>query len=360
MTRIYISYGITKSASTFAWQLIKQTALIGGLPIATLTAKSKGANSPEDYIDPVSEENLNLIQEDVGDLPVVIKTHGGATPAAARLVADGTADVFASYRDLRDVALSLLDHGARSRAKGIKDFSEFREVEDTLEDIKVQVRRFENWVKLCNPLLLSYDEICFDTQSTISRIAGRLGVSVDVEAISNEFISNKNLIGQFNKGENRRFEREMDAKTSLFFVNAFAPYYQTYFPHEIEMTTSNECWPSVAAETVVPAASQPIVSSHHSRIETRGPRMDASRPTTTPGGDLAAKTLVYELVTAAYRAVLGRPADPSGLETYGKLFTGVSLGEGLERAVRGLLASKEFQFRQSSPNFTVSANERGE
>ena len=349
MTRIYISYGITKSASTFAWQLIKRTAIIGGVPIATLTSKSKGANSPEDYIDPVADENLNLIKEDVGDLPVVIKTHGGATPAAARLVADGTAHVFASYRDLRDVALSLLDHGARSRAKGIKDFSRFHDVTDTLEDIKVQVQRFEHWVKLCNPLLLSYDEVCFDTQSAISRIAERLGVSVDVEAISNEFNSDKKSIGQFNKGESRRFEREMDATTSSFFVSTFTPYYQTYFPDEIKTIMSYESRSSIAVKAAGPVAA----SKDNSEISVADP----AGPITTPRGDLGSKTLVDELVTAAYRAVLGRPADPSGLETYGKLFIGVSLAEGLERAVRGLLNSKEFQFRQSDPDFTVPANE---
>ena len=177
MTKIHIYYGITKSASTFAWQLIKRTAISESIPIATLTAKSKGANSPEDYIDPVSEKNFDLIKSDVGDLPVVIKTHGGVTPVAVKLVAKGTAQVFASYRDLRDVALSLLDHGARSRAKGIKDFTEFHELEDTLQDIKDQVQKFENWVRSCNPLLLPYDELCFDTRSAISKIAASLGVS---------------------------------------------------------------------------------------------------------------------------------------------------------------------------------------
>ena len=84
MPRIFISYGITKSASTFAWQLIKHVAIAGGLPIATLTAKSKGRNSPEDYVDPVSDENLALVQVEVGGRPVVIKTHGDVTPAVAR------------------------------------------------------------------------------------------------------------------------------------------------------------------------------------------------------------------------------------------------------------------------------------
>jgi hypothetical protein len=249
MAQIYISYGITKSASTFAWQLIKRIAISGGLPIATLTSKSKGVNSPEDYIDPVSEKKLDLIRDDVGDSPVVIKTHGGVTPAAARLVAEGTAQVFVSYRDLRDIALSLLDHGGRSREKGIEDFAEFYEVSDTLEDIKAQIQRLEGWVRFCNPLLLPYDEICFDTPSTISRIADRLGVSVNIESICDEFKLNKNSIGQFNKGERRRFEREMDSVTSALFIKLFARYYQTYFPEEIQL--GNIIPPSLnsAAET---------------------------------------------------------------------------------------------------------------
>jgi len=251
MTRIYICYGITKSASTFAWQLIKRIAISGGLPIATLTSKSKGRNSPEDYIDPVSQTNLDLIRSDVGDFPVVIKTHGGVTPAAAGLVAEGKAEVFVSYRDLRDVALSLLDHGARSRAKGIKDFAQFHELADTLEDIKAQIQRLEGWVKSCKPLLLSYDEICFDTPSTISRIAERLGVSVDIEAIFAEFDLNKDLIGQFNKGERRRFEREMDSETSALFIETFVRYYRTYFPEEIKITKGIQSSFTTTAEPVV-------------------------------------------------------------------------------------------------------------
>jgi hypothetical protein len=240
MGAIYISYGITKSASTFAWQLIKRIAVSGGLPVATLTAKSKGANSPEDYIDPVSDEKLNLIKAEVGDSPVVIKTHGGVTPAAKRLVAEGAAQVFVSYRDLRDVALSLLDHGATSRVKGIKDFAQFYEVSDTLDDIKSQVRRFEDWVQSCKPLLLPYDEICFDTLLSISRIAERLGVSVDVHSIFDEFSKNRNVIGQFNKGKRRRFEREMDTKTSAYFVDTFSSYYRIYLPEEIQMSRGTQ------------------------------------------------------------------------------------------------------------------------
>jgi hypothetical protein len=156
MARILISYGIPKSASTFAWQLIKHVAITGGLPIATPTSKSKGANSPEDYIESISDRELALVREDIGDAPVVIKTHGDVTSAVARLVSDGNAQVFVSYRDLRDVALSLLDHGAKSREKGIKDFADLYDIRDTVEVIGIQVAKFEDWVQICDPLLIPY------------------------------------------------------------------------------------------------------------------------------------------------------------------------------------------------------------
>lgn len=251
MAQIFISYGITKSASTFAWQLIKRVAIAGGLPVATLTAKSKGANSPEDYIDPISDERLALIRADIGDRPVVIKTHGRVTPAVARLVSAGAAQAFVSYRDLRDVALSLLDHAARSRALQISDFADLHTLTDTIPMLQEQVRRFEAWVTLCKPLLIPYDEICFDTKSTIHRVADRLGVSLNVDVIAEEFHNNKHLIGQFNKGKGRRFEDELEAETSLTFLKTFANYYKSYLPEEMTRT------PVVAAESESSTGSQP-------------------------------------------------------------------------------------------------------
>jgi hypothetical protein len=239
MHNLYISYGLTKSASTFAWQLIKEIAIQGGLPVAALSIKSKGRNSPEDYIDPVSAEKLELIRQDIGDAPAVIKTHGDATPAAIQLVAEGRALVFVSYRDLRDIALSLLDHAMRSRRKGIPDFANLYTIRDTVVSLKNQVKRFENWVRTCAPFLISYDEICFDTGTTITRIAERIGVEVNAEAIRNKFISDPRVIGQFNKGEKRRFEHEMEPSVSAGFIREFEDYFTRYFPEEAGLLRSS-------------------------------------------------------------------------------------------------------------------------
>jgi hypothetical protein len=233
MGRLYISFGMTKSASTFAWRLIKQIAQTGGLPVATLSVKSKGRQAWEDYVDVLSETNLQLIAEEIGDAPAVIKTHSAVTPAILRLAAAGEAVVFASYRDLRDIALSLLDHGARSRVRGVADFASLYTVEDTLPVLANQVRRFTDWVKSAQPLLLPYDEICFDTRTTIGRIAARLAVTVDAEEIFAAVDSSKRSVRQFNRGEHRRFDREMHPDTQGLIVKEFDEFYAEFFPEAI-------------------------------------------------------------------------------------------------------------------------------
>jgi hypothetical protein len=76
-------------------------------------------------------------------------------------------------------------------------------------------------------------------------------VSVDVQSIFVEFNLNKHSIGQFNKGERRRFEREMDAGTSALFIESFARYYQLYFPEEIQITKGIQPSFTTAAEAVI-------------------------------------------------------------------------------------------------------------
>ena len=55
-----------------------------------------------------------------------------------------------------------------------------------------------------------------------------------------------------------------------------------------------------------------------------------------------------EIVVAAYRALLQRDPDDSGLENYRSLFGGLPLGESVYRTIRGLLGSAEFARRWES------------
>lgn len=285
MQTIYISYGITKSASTFAWQLIKRIALAGGLPVATLSRKSKGTNSPHDYIEIVTNERVRSIRLDVGDAPVVVKTHGPPSPVVARMVAEGGARVFASYRDPRDIALSLLDHAARSRQMGIKDFAEFHKLPDTIASIGSRIRRLEEWVQSCSPILVPYDEICFETPATVHRIADALGVSVDDEAIAAEFANAKEEIGQFNVGIPRRFAREMSEQDSKMFLERFRSFYEKYYPDELYgAPTQRSASPARVPERSVASANGAgeLAVAAAVAMPVSGPAMKAPGPATAP------------------------------------------------------------------------------
>ncbi len=52
---------------------------------------------------------------------------------------------------------------------------------------------------------------------------------------------------------------------------------------------------------------------------------------------------VEDIITVAYKAVLGRGPDPGGLQAYKELVEGLSASASLERAVKSLVSSKEFQ-----------------
>ena len=115
-------------------------------------------------------------------------------------------------RTFRVAGANGSDRLIRFRIRLELDFANLYTLKDTVVSLQHQIKRFENWVRTCAPLLIPYDEICFDTITTITRIAERIGVGVDAEAVRNKFMSDPRVIGQFNKGEKRRFEHEMEAQ----------------------------------------------------------------------------------------------------------------------------------------------------
>ena len=238
MGEIIICFGIPKSASSFSWQLVKRIAILGGKDVATLTRHSKGSDAPEDAIDPVSGAKLALVQEEIGTRTAVIKTHGAATKEAIDLVKQGQSKVFVSYRDLREVALSLIDHGVRSKAAGHNVFAEFLTPRNFIETLKDSVKRMQSWVDNCDPLLLPYNWVSFDTRDTIEAIARKLEVDVSVDGVLETFSDRKNSIIHFNKGVRDKFKSDMDEETGAVFLRTFEEYYKKYFPGVIASSSN--------------------------------------------------------------------------------------------------------------------------
>ena len=140
-----------------------------------------------------------------------------------KLLQQGHATAHAIYRDPRDIALSMLDHGARARAKGKPAFAEYRTIDDTIEPIRHQTNSLLAWLSLPGVRPLFYDDLAFETARTLGVITRELGIPAHEDTIR-EVMTNR--FTQFNVGARNRYLQEMDGAQSARFRRIFAPLYE--------------------------------------------------------------------------------------------------------------------------------------
>lgn len=223
---IYICYGITKSASTFLYQITEEVFRAAGRPAVRLGKPFRKADSVENYFNFIDHDLLGDIQAEIGDKDIVLKTHGPPHGNVAQMVAAGDVLASASIRDPREIALSMVDHGARSRRWRNKPFSEFTDLADTLNSLDIQLGCFQSWADTGVLEVFTYNAICYDTPAVVRAIAAQIGATVDVEEVLGKF-RDKGVIGQFSKGKALRYS-EMSAADQAVFRERYAALYATH------------------------------------------------------------------------------------------------------------------------------------
>lgn len=223
---LIFSYGMPKSASSFAWMLIKYIVQTGGNNVVRLSSAAKGIASVEDYLDGSGTANMQLISEEIGDGWCVIKTHADSQPF--KLISSRAKDcaVFVQHRDPREIALSLLDHAEKSRRLGLRDFADCIDIETCLPTIDSAMRNLFDWLQDPTAVTISYNELCFDTANAIERIKEKISSRVSTENILARFWDKTEII-QYNKGQKERYLAEMSSADSRMFIER----YQNYYAH---------------------------------------------------------------------------------------------------------------------------------
>jgi len=147
----------------------------------------------------IDEQQARAIRNETREIghPVAIKTHTRPDPEVVQMLENNEAFAHATFRDPREIALSMLDHGRRSRAEGGKSFTEYKTVQDTVEDIKHQTNSLLAWLSLPNVRPLYYDDIAFDMKEATK-----------------------------NKAKKSRHIDEMPGDISTQFETIFAPMYE--------------------------------------------------------------------------------------------------------------------------------------
>lgn len=223
---LIFSYGMPKSASSFAWMLIKQIASENGNRLVSLSSAAKGNSSVEDYLDGSAAADMHLVCKEIGDDWCVIKTHADSKPFKIIASRAENYTVFIQHRDPREIALSLLDHAEKSRKLGLRDFADCVDIETCLPTIDSTMRNFFDWLQEPSAVAISYNELCFDTTNTIEKIKEKFSSHVSTEKILAQF-SDKTAIIQYNKGQKERYLAEMSSADSRMFLER----YQNYYAH---------------------------------------------------------------------------------------------------------------------------------
>jgi len=220
---IYFSYGMTKSGSTLSFELARAALVLSGQPQPMLSEAAVLKRRRINFCDHIDGTRADAIRAEVSGLGhmVAIKTHTRPDPEVIKMLNSGEALAHATFRDPRDIALSMVDHGVKSRRQGKAEFTEFNAPEDTIDELRHQSNSLLAWLSLPNVKPLYYDDLAFDMGATAARIADDLGVRVDADKVVSLALHERGT--QKNVGRKARHLSEMSPIMNDRFRTIFSP-----------------------------------------------------------------------------------------------------------------------------------------
>jgi len=223
---LYFSYGMTKTGSTLAFELVRSALDLCGYPQDRLALDAVEATAKVNFVNRLSAEQLETLRNEAKKrgYPIVLKTHARPTPGVVRMIHAGEAIAYASYRDPRDMVLSMLDHGKRARETGQKSFSNLHTAEQALENIRHQHNTLTAWLRLPFTMPLYFEDAAFDTETTAARVLASLCLKLDPVVLSEVVLTQR--FTQKNKALRQRYPDEMTPALSSAIKAEFAPLFE--------------------------------------------------------------------------------------------------------------------------------------
>ncbi len=212
---LVLCYGMQKSGSTLAFELtcgVLQSAGFAQDFIRSDVHAPREGRVYRNFVGKFNTDTLNDLIATIGpSRKIAVKTHSGFTddmlPQLEASQAKRELQIIASYRDPRDVCLSLLDAGRRDRDAGKGFFAQFDTLESAARFTKTNSARFRRWAALRGALRLSYEQTAYDTEAAIVAIESVLGIQSDhAQVLQHAFVD---AFTQKNKAVRTRYKTEM-------------------------------------------------------------------------------------------------------------------------------------------------------
>jgi hypothetical protein len=244
---LVLCYGITKSGSTLAFELVKGMLKSIGHEQVRFSEDLVKAGAAINFVQQVDRKKVDGLLELVGDRWIAVKTHAGIRdpvfPYLEELQEKRLVQIIASYRDPREICLSLADAGAHARAHNRTAFSEFTDIHSAVPGVLRQIGKFRRWGAVRGALRLDYDLVAFSTDEAIDRIEERLGIVCD-RAYANRYAFNE-AFTQKNKAKRHRAKEDLGEEDYAALTATFADFIQNVCEHQ------NDSWFANAREEIL-------------------------------------------------------------------------------------------------------------
>jgi len=191
---LVLCYGMPKSGSTLAFELVKGVLRSAGFEQENFVNDQTGEENlktpgpgKRNFIRGVEKEKLAGIMARIGpNRKIAIKTHTDFPDELfgwfEEMQAKGELQIFASYRDPREMVLSLRDAAERAKKQGFDAFVENAEGRRVLRNVRNRLLEFRKWASVKGAARLDYDTVGFLPDEAINRIEKMLNVTSDREA----------------------------------------------------------------------------------------------------------------------------------------------------------------------------------
>jgi hypothetical protein len=206
---IVVSYGITKSGSTLAFEMAKAVLELNGSAQDRLADDLVTPGHNVNFVRGWTDERLRRLIGATEGQRVVIKTHTSPFALSADLVSDviasGHLKVHVVFRDPRDMIVSMLDHGVKARMGSGPAFREIKTLDDAITRVGNQLPRLQAWGSFPS-LRLQYEHFAFDPTFGPTVIADDFGVPVDASAV---WAAVRARFTQMNEGLPERYKTDL-------------------------------------------------------------------------------------------------------------------------------------------------------
>jgi hypothetical protein len=210
---LVICCGMAKSGSTLSFELVKGVLIDAGYSQAKVKSIGIKPRGHGNHIADLSREAVLDVIERIGPGGIVAaKTHKCFSEDMfcwmEELQAERKIQIVVSYRDPRDVCLSLVDHGAKARESGRPGFARIHDLAHAADVFERAIPKFRKWGSMRGSLRLHFDTMAFSPDAAIDAIERALGVVCDHEAAKRHAF--EDAFTQRNKAKKNRFEEELD------------------------------------------------------------------------------------------------------------------------------------------------------